>query len=269
MDQRPIGVFDSGLGGLTAVRALQELLPQENIVYFGDTARVPYGTRAPDTILRYAKQDIRFLEGFDVKALVVACGTVSAVALPTVKDDYPFPILGVVIPAAKKAVNSTKNKKIGLLGTSATVKSGAYEREIRALSPDAQVFVAACPLFVPLVENGRTRPDDTVLMTVIEEYLTPIKDAGVDTLILGCTHYPIIADAISAFMGDSVTLVNPSAEAISALSALPEFSKNTRGGTCRFFVSDDPTGFSQNAELFLGNSVGDVVRQISLEEIHI
>ncbi|MBE6915750.1 MAG: glutamate racemase [Ruminococcaceae bacterium] len=266
MDQRPIGVFDSGLGGLTAVRALTERLPSENIVYFGDTARVPYGTRSPDTILRYAEQDIRFLKKFDVKALVVACGTVSAVALPKIANDYPFPILGVVAPAVNAAARATANGKIGLLGTSATVKSGAYEREIKALLPSAEVFSTACPLFVPLVENGRVRKDDLVLMTVIEEYLTPIKAAGVDTLILGCTHYPIIADAIAAFMGDEVTLVNPSAEAVSSLASLPNFSENTQGGTLRFYVSDDPVGFSKNAELFLGHSVGDAVAQISLEE---
>lgn len=266
MDQRPIGVFDSGLGGLTAVRACAEYLPHENIIYFGDTARVPYGTRAPDTILRYAEQDIRFLKKFDVKALVVACGTVSAVALPRLKEDYDFPILGVVIPAAARAANTTKNGKIGLLGTSATVKSGAYEREIKTLLPSAEVYAAACPLFVPLVENGRVGRDDLVLKTVIREYLTPIKEAGVDTLILGCTHYPLIADAISDFMGENVTLINPSAEAIRTLSSLPTFTPNTHGGTCKFYVSDDPAGFSQNAGLFLGHSVQEAVEQISLEE---
>lgn len=266
MEKRPIGVFDSGLGGLTAVRALMQRLPEEDIVYFGDTARVPYGTRAPDTILRYARQDIRFLCGFDIKALVIACGTVSSVALPQIESDYPFPILGVVSAAAKSAANATKNGKIGLIGTAATVASGAFARAIARENPAASLVSNACPLFVPLVENGRTSPDDPVLRLVIEEYLTPIRDAGVDTLILGCTHYPLLKDAIRAFLGDRVTLINPAHETIETLAALPTFRKNSGGGTCRFFVSDDPDGFAKNAGLFLGREVRETVAQITLED---
>lgn len=267
MDRRPIGVFDSGLGGLTAVRELQRILPQEDIVYFGDTGRVPYGTRAPDTILRYTRQDIRFLRGFDVKALVIACGTASSVALPQIEAEYDLPILGVVSSAAAKAVRTTKNKKIGLLGTAATVASGSFARAIAALDSGISLSALPCPLFVPLVENGRVSPDDPVLKLVVEEYLTPMKEAGVDTLILGCTHYPIIAEAIGAFMGDAVTLINPAREAIETLAALETLPRNTEGaGTCRFFVSDDPSGFAKNASLFLGRPVSESVSQITLEE---
>ena len=267
MDKRPIGVFDSGLGGLTAVRELMRRLPNEDIVYFGDTGRVPYGTRAPDTILRYTRQDIQFLRSFSVKALVIACGTASSVALPQVQQDYDFPIFGVVSSAAKKAAEISKSGKIGILGTAATVSSGSFARAITELRPDATLTAIACPLFVPLVENGRVSPNDAVLRLVVEEYLTPMKAAGVDTLILGCTHYPIIADAISSFMGDCVTLVNPAREAIETLANLGSVPFHESGvGTCKFYVSDDPQGFSKNASLFLGRPVSEAVEQITLEE---
>ncbi len=267
MKRQPIGVFDSGLGGLTAVRELTRLMPHEDIVYFGDTGRVPYGTRAPDTIVRYTRQDIRFLQSFDVKALVVACGTASSVALPRIEGEYDLPILGVVTAAASAAVKATKNGNIGILGTAATVGSGAFSRAILEESPNARLTSVPCPLFVPLVENGRVSPDDAVLRLVVEEYLTPMKEAGVDTLILGCTHYPIIADAIGAFMGEGVTLINPAREAILTLNQLTALPKNTEGeGTCRFFVSDDPALFSKNASLFLGREVSEAVEQITLEE---
>jgi len=267
MKRQPIGVFDSGLGGLTAVRELERLMPNEDIIYFGDTGRVPYGTRAPDTIVRYTRQDIRFLRGFGVKALVVACGTASSVALPRIASDYDLPILGVVSAAASAAVKQTKTGKIGILGTSATVGSGAFSRAIEAEFPSAQLTSVPCPLFVPLVENGRVSPTDPVLRLVVEEYLTPMKEAGVDTLILGCTHYPIIADAIGEFMGDGVTLINPAREAILTLHDLSCLPKNGDGaGSCRFFVSDDPALFSKNASLFLGREVSEAVEQVTLEE---
>ena len=267
MKRQPIGVFDSGLGGLTAVRELMHLMPNEDIVYFGDTGRVPYGTRAPDTIVRYTRQDIRFLQSFDVKALVVACGTASSVALPRIVAEYDLPILGVVKAAASAAARATKNGKIGILGTVATVGSGAFARAIEAECPSAQLTSVACPLFVPLVENGRVSPEDAVLRLVVEEYLTPMKEAGVDTLILGCTHYPIISDAIGEFMGDAVTLINPAREAIITLSSLTSLPKNQDGaGVCRFFVSDDPALFSKNASLFLGREVSEAVEQVTLEE---
>lgn len=262
MDRRPIGVFDSGLGGLTAVRELMRLLPHEDIIYFGDTGRVPYGTRSRETILRYTRQDIAFLTGFSIKALVVACGTASSVALPTIKDDYDFPILGVVKNAAVRAAEATRNGKIGVIGTRATIQSGAFDRELSDFSLSSVV----CPLFVPLVENGRVTPGDPVLKLVIEEYLTPLRERSIDTLILGCTHYPIIAEAIANFL-PGVTLVNPGFEAIRTLSLRGDFMQNPAGaGSCHFYVSDDPAGFAENASLFLGRPVEGLVSQVSIEE---
>lgn len=261
MDKRPIGVFDSGLGGLTAVSEIMRLLPDEDIVYFGDTARVPYGTRSEDTILRYAKEDVDFLRSFDIKAILMACGTVSSVALPKIKDDYDIPLFGVVKPAASAAAVATRNGKIGIIGTSATVKSRSYEREILKLRPDAEIFAGACPLFVPLVENGRTSPDDVVVMTVVSDYLSELKENGVDTLIMGCTHYPIIEAALARFMGDGVTLINPGLEAARLLKQDNSIKKNEHGGNYKFFVSDDAEGFHELGSLFLGGEMrGDVAK---------
>ena len=176
MDNRPIGVFDSGLGGLTAVRELQRLLPGEDIIYFGDTARVPYGGRSRDTLVRYARQDVAFLRTFDLKAIVIACGTVSTTALDVLTEENDIPIWGVVEPAAEAAARSTKNGLVGLIGTQATIRSGAYERRIAAEAPGVRVLSRACPLFVPLVENGRFRPGDVVAETVAAEYLEPFQD---------------------------------------------------------------------------------------------
>lgn len=260
MDKRPIGVFDSGLGGLTAVSEIMRLLPGEDIVYLGDTARVPYGTRSEETITRYAREDVDFLLSYDTKAIIIACGTVSSVSLPKIEKDYDIPMFGVVKPAAAAAVRTTKNKKIGIIGTSATIRSRSYEREIVSLLPDAEIVAAPCPLFVPLVENGRTSPDDIVIMTMIREYISPLKDSGIDTLILGCTHYPIIEDAIRSFTGDLITLINPGLEAAKLLKTNDNIQKNTAEcGRHRFFVSDDAEGFSKHASAFLGTSLrGDV-----------
>ena len=188
MDQRPIGVFDSGSGGLTAVREIRSILPFENIIYFGDTSRVPYGGRSAEILLRYARQDVHFLRSFDVKALLVACGTVSTNALPVLAAENDIPVLGVVKPSCAAAAAATRNKRVGLIATAASVRSGAYERCLAALDGTIQVYVKACPLFVPLVENGRFRPGDPVIETVAREYLEPLRATGIDTLILGCTH---------------------------------------------------------------------------------
>ena len=200
MDDRPIGVFDSGLGGLTTVRELCRLLPEEDIVYFGDTGRVPYGSRSRETIVKYARQDVAFLRTFDLKTIVIACGTVSTTALDVLAAENPIPVLGVVAPAARAAARATRSGSIGLIGTQASIRSGAYERLIRAENPAARVLAQPCPLFVPLVENGRFRPGDVVIETVAAEYLAPLKEAGVDTLVLGCTHYPLLEKVIGAYM---------------------------------------------------------------------
>lgn len=265
MDMRPIGVFDSGLGGLTAVSEIMRLLPDEEIVYFGDTARVPYGTRGTDTIMRYVREDIDFLKRFDIKAVVMACGTASSVTLPFIQGEYDIPIIGVVRPAVEKAVKATKNGKIGIIGTSATIKSRSYEREILTRLPSCEIYTAPCPLFVPLVENGRTDPDDIVLYTMVEEYLTPIKEAGADTLIMGCTHYPIIERAIAKFMGSGVSLVNPGREAAKFLKENENIEKNVGSGKYSFFVSDDRDGFIANASKFLGGRLSGEVSVAPME----
>lgn len=268
MDNRPIGVFDSGLGGLTAVREIMNILPNEDIVYFGDTGRVPYGARSKETIIKYTRQDIRFLKQFDCKTLLIACGTASSVALSSVCDDYGIPIIGVVESTVARACSVTRNGKIGIIGTNATIKNGSYVRLISSQKGDFFTVAAACPLFVPLVENGRIGVDDKVLNLVVEEYLTPVKRAGVDTLILGCTHYPIIADAIRAFMGDDVTLINPGYETARYLSTMPSFVPcEEKQGSARFFVSDDVASFSAQASLFLGKSVQGTVELVNIENM--
>ena len=268
MDGRPIGVFDSGLGGLTTVRELCRLLPGEDIIYFGDTGRVPYGSRSRETIVRYARQDVAFLRTFDLKLIVIACGTVSTTALEVLAQENPIPVLGVVAPAAAAAARATRNDRVGLIGTQASIRSGAYEALIHKEDPAAQVFSQPCPLFVPLVENGRFKPGDVVIETVAAEYLAPLKAAGVDTLVLGCTHYPLLEGVISAQMGPEVTLVNAGAEgaraAAARLAELDALSGRDGGGTCRYFVSDRQEDFSRLASIFLGWDVTGAVGQVDI-----
>ena len=211
MDNRAIGVFDSGLGGLTAVRRLHALMPDEDIIYFGDTGRVPYGTRGRDTIIKYARQDVAFLRQFDLKAIIIACNTVSSVALDLLGQENDIPIIGTVEPACRRAMAMTQNGKVGVIGTAATVPSGAYERYLHHADGSLTLYTQPCPLFVPLVENGRVQRGDVVIETVVAEYLAPLKDAGVDTLILGCTHYPLLEGVIGDFMGPDVTLIDSGA----------------------------------------------------------
>ncbi len=266
MDNRPIGVFDSGLGGLTAVRRLQELLPHEDIVYFGDTGRVPYGTRSEETIRRYAREDCRLLLDRDVKYIIAACGTVSSVA-PDILRELPVPAIGVVEATAKAAVNATKNKRVGIIGTAATVRSRSFEKALLALDGTLTVTAEACPMFVSLVESGWISPTDEVATAMVRRYMAPIKSADVDTLILGCTHFPLLAPIIAAELGDGVTLIDSGREtAIHCAEVLAEQDAlaQQKDGTCRFFVSDRPDGFSQTAEIFLGRSVREEVESISL-----
>ena len=270
MDQRPIGVFDSGLGGLTALKELRRVLPGEELIYFGDTGRVPYGGRSRETLLKYARQDVAFLRTFDLKAIVIACGTVSTTAMEELAAENPVPMVGVVEPAARRAAQCTKNGKIGLIGTQASIRSGAYERCIARYNPGAQVLAQPCPLFVPLVENGRIHPGDVVIETVCAEYLQPLRDAGVDTLVMGCTHYPLLETIIGRFMGPDVTLVNAGAEGARAAAGLLRdagaLSSSGFGGSCRYFVSDSVSGFSQLASLFLQRDVSAGVTQIDIAQ---
>lgn len=264
-DNRPIGVFDSGLGGLTVVKQLKNLMPNESIVYFGDTGRVPYGSKSNETIIRYAKEDEAFLLQNNVKLIVAACGTVSSVAAHT-KKDLPVPFFDVVVPAAKDAVATTKTGRIGIIGTVATIKSGAHKREILKLNPDAFIVSNACPLFVPLVEEGWIEKYDEVTIKTAERYLKPIKEAGVDTLILGCTHYPALYDIIANIMGDDVALINMGA----SVAKKVEEALSLSGGFAdapsddKYFVSDRVDSFSKTAKSLLGFDIETKVEKIDI-----
>ncbi len=268
MDNRSIGVFDSGLGGLTAVKQIMRELPKESITYFGDTGRVPYGTRSRDTIIKYSKNDVNFLLSRDVKAIVVACGTVSSVALSELKKCYDIPIIGVVEAAAKAAVSVTKNGKIGIIGTPGTIKSGSYEKVIAKENPKLKTYSRACPLFVPLVENGHFETEVAELVT--EEYLSEIRSSGADTLILGCTHYPLLKNTIAKFMGSDVVLIDAGAEVAKALSrdmkTEDRHSEAEDAEQYRFYVSDNVDGFESLGGIFLEEKIDGQVEKIDIEK---
>ena len=267
MDNRAIGVFDSGLGGLTAVKELMRLLPGESIVYFGDTGRVPYGTKSNETIIRYTLGDIHFLNTFDLKEIIIACGTASAIALPAVRDKSPVPLTGVTASAARAAVCTTKNGRIGIIGTPGTIRSGAYEALIREQDDSLFTVSQPCPLFVQLAESGWT--DNEVAYLAAQEYLRPVKEAGVDTLILGCTHYPLLARTIARVMGDGVRLINPGAETAREmkrrLTERDMLSRETQEEQYRFFVSDCVDGFTGLGSRFLERPIAGSVRRIDIE----
>lgn len=267
MSDNAIGIFDSGLGGLTAVKELVKVLPNENIVYFGDTARVPYGNRSRRTIIRYAEQDAAFLLSKGVKMIIAACGTVSSVAT-NLCDTLPVPFTGVVIPTATAAVNATKNGKIGVIGTSATVNSGSYKKAILNRNKKITVYQQDCPLFVSLVENGFVSEDDKIVQLVVERYLSELKSEGIDTLILGCTHFPIIAKAVANYLGENVTLIDSGKEtalyAAEILKSKKLLNKNSADGVCTYYVSDTVDDFRRTAEIFLGRDVLDDVYHITL-----
>ena len=269
MDTRPIGVFDSGLGGLTAVRQLRRVLPGEDIVYFGDTGRVPYGSRGRETIIQYARQDIGFLLSKNVKFIVAACGTVSSTYPPAEAAHLPVPFTGVVGAAARCAAAATRTGRIGIIGTQATIRSGSYQALLRQLVPDAQLFAKACPLFVPLVENGYVDDGNPVTKLVIADYLTELRDTGIDTLILGCTHYPLLKKSIGDFMGPGVTLVDSgkvtAQAAAEALADLDLLSGRTDGGSARYYVSDTPANFAEQETMFLGEYAGGPVERIAID----
>lgn len=269
MDNRAIGVFDSGLGGLTTVKELHKIMPNEDIIYFGDTSRVPYGTRSHETILKYAKQDIRFLLSKNVKAVIVACNTAAA-ALQDTSDNIPEIFCDALNPAAHTATTITKNNRIGIIGTASTAKSGAYEKAIEYINSDIEVFSVACPLFVPLVENGYTDENNEVTILVAKEYLKPIIEKGVDTLILGCTHYPIIKNIIKKIVGDNVTLIDSGAEAarqaFDLLNNKDTLTDKKTKGICTFYVSDSKGSFYENAKTIVGEDIIGEVLQIDIEK---
>jgi len=262
-NQKSIGVFDSGIGGLTVVRALLEKLPNENIVYFGDTARVPYGSKSAQVVREYTQDDTDFLISKDVKMIVVACNTVSAVALDVVQKRANLPVTGVIIPGAEAAMNSTNNKRIGVIGTVGTVNSNAYAHELKRLNNSVNVFSKACPLFVPLVEEGWLENKATEL--IVNDYLFPLITEKIDTLILGCTHYPLLKKTISKVTKGSVTLIDSGEAAAATVEKMLDehHLRNTskEKPNVQFFVSDAPEKFTSVGELFFGKKLG-VVRRV-------
>lgn len=271
MDNRPIGVFDSGLGGLTTVRELRRLLPAEDIIYFGDTGRVPYGTRSRETVRKYAAQDIRFLLSQDVKMVVVACNTAAASIGDSIAS-WGGPYAEALTPAVQAAAAVSRGGCIAVIGTAATIRSGAYEAALHRTDPSLRVVTAACGLFVPLVENGFafTSRGREITRMVAEDYLLPIRRSGADTLILGCTHYPIIRDIIGEVMGPEVALIDSGAEAARCvcerLTALDMLNLTRRVGACHYFVSDSPADFSENAAAILGEPVAEGACQVDIEQ---
>lgn len=265
----PIGVFDSGVGGLTVAREIMRNLPKEDIVYFGDTARVPYGSKSKDNIIRYSRQIIHFLKTKGVKAIVIACNTASALALEAVKDEFDIPIIGVVEPGARAALEVTVNKKIGVIGTEATVRSSMYEKIIQGIDSEVSVVAKACPLFVPLVEEGFKKHQ--VTDEIIDYYLASLKKSDIDALILGCTHYPLLRSKIREYVGEKITLVNPAYEtAMDLKRILKEMDMENPDiegdhGSYSFYVSDAADKFKQFANSILPYDI-ETTKQINIEE---
>jgi glutamate racemase len=260
----PIGIFDSGLGGLTVVREVIRQLPDERIIYFGDTARVPYGPKSPETVRRYSREIAEFLLSQDVKAIVVACNTATAHALPALQSEFDLPVIGVVEPGARAAVAASRRGELGVIGTAGTIGSGAYERAIRQIAPNAHIMARACPLFVPLVEEGWLDTDATRL--IAREYLAPMKAAHVDTLVLGCTHYPLLKPLLADMLGPDVALIDSAqetaAEAARVLESrgllAPSGGEGWRRSAApahRFVASDAPDHFLRLGQRFLGSAI--------------
>lgn len=266
MPERAVGVFDSGVGGLTVLRELRRQIPAEALVYLGDTARVPYGTKSPPTVLRYAHEAARFLLAQRVKLLVVACNTASAVALDELTERYQVPVVGVIEPGARRALEVTRNGRIGVIGTEGTVRSGAYERALRAIRSDVVVFAAACPLFVPLAEEGWANHE--IARLAAQDYLAPLLSRGIDTLVLGCTHYPLLKQILQEVAGPDVRLVDSARETAKAVaSQLNEHSlmqRSTPALPPRYFVTDIPDRFERVGGSFLGEPLHGVTT-ISLD----
>jgi glutamate racemase len=265
----PIGVFDSGVGGLTVVRAIREALPHEDLVYLGDTARTPYGTKSPSTIVRFSCEDVQFLQEHHVKAVIIGCSTVSAWALPVLKKRFPVPIFDVILPGVVTALEKTRNQRIGVIGTNATVRSLAYTRSIMASCPTAQVFEAGCRLLVPLVEEGWLEHRATRL--IVREYLAPLRRRRIDTLLMACTHFPLLKNSIRQVVGDKIALVDCAEMAASfARERLEELGllcrKRRRRGVFQAFVTDEPERFTKLARRFMPEPI-DPALEISLAPI--
>ena len=264
----PIGVFDSGIGGLTVVKRVLSLLPNESIVYFGDTARVPYGSKSNATVIEYALQDAQFLFNKNVKLIIVACNTASAVALDVLKEHFDIPVIGMISPGAKLALRETKNDRIGVIGTNATITNKAYSNELLDLNPNVKVLEKACPLFVPLAEEGFVNHEATRI--IAQEYLQELIDFKIDTLILGCTHYPLLTDLIQDIMGENVKLIDSgyaaSLEVENYLSGRGDRNGSNQLGSHKFYVSDSPEKFKLLAERFLGGKL-ESIEKIDVESL--
>ena len=263
MQDRSIGIFDSGVGGLTVLKEIASLLPEENLLYLGDTARVPYGTKSVETVQHYALEAAEFLVDQGVKLLVVACNTASAVALPLLRERFQLPVIGVIEPGARRAAQS-RNHRIGVIGTEGTINSNRYSEAIRLLLPDAQISSVACPLFVPLAEEGWAEHEIARLTAI--EYLQPLLTANIDTLVLGCTHYPLLRNTLRQVLDDSVTLVDSAEETAKSVQQLfrtEGLSRLKKGGRSTFFVTDVPARFIRVGEAFLGESL-DLVEQVQI-----
>jgi glutamate racemase len=262
--ERPIGVFDSGVGGLTVVRELVSLLPHEDIIYFGDTARVPYGTKSAETVVRFAREDLGFLRSRDVKLIVVACNTASSIALPRLAEESDIPVIGVLLPGARGAAAATGNGRVAVIGTTATINSGAYEKALREMRGGLEIMSRPCPLFVSLAEEGWV--DDDVAYMVARRYLEPLTGFGADTLVLGCTHYPLLKSVISRVMGGGVTLVDSAtetaAEVKETLDRAGLLSDGGSEGQIYVYLSDIPYRFRELGERFLGRPI-EAVEQVA------
>ena len=254
--QKAIGIFDSGIGGLTVLKEIVAALPDENIIYLGDTARVPYGIRSAETVTRYSFENTHFLLSQEIKMLVVACNTASAISLEAVKKEFPLPVIGVLEPGARAVVAATKTRKVAVIGTEATIGSGAYERAIKKQAPDVEVHSLACPLFVSLAEEGWT--DNDVAQLVAEKYLAPLRGRGIDSLVLGCTHYPLLKSVISAAVGSDITLIDSATETAKEVAAVLDklrWKGSGQGeGIRKYYVTDTPTRFEKIGKRFLGDS---------------
>jgi len=266
MRERPIGVFDSGVGGLTVVSELLRLLPGEDIIYFGDTAHLPYGSKSKEAVLRFSLDIANFLKKQKVKIIVVACNTASSFALSSLRENMELPVIGVIEPGAQAAIDSTRNFRIGVIGTEGTIKSGAFEAALRRIDKNVKVFSQACPLFVPLVEEGWL--DDPETLQVAKKYLSPLNDKNIDTLILGCTHYPLLKGCLSRIMGEKVSLIDTAEATAKAVKRkLGEenlLTKANRKAVYKFFVSDDPEKFLLLGRNFLGKNI-DRAERVDLE----
>jgi glutamate racemase len=262
----PVGIFDSGLGGLTVLKEIFRAVPQEDTIYLGDTARVPYGIRSPETVTRYSFENSKFLSSRNIKMLVIACNTASSVSLDQVRNGFPIPVVGVIEPGAKAAVAASRSGRIGVIGTEATIRSNSYMKAIQSIEPSAEVYGIPCPLFVPLVEEGWT--DGEITEMVAERYLSDIREMGIDTLVLGCTHYPLLKPVISKIMHGGVTLIDSAVETAREISSILAdrglLNRMDRTARHEFFVTDAPEKFIAVGERFLGRSI-DNIKKIKLE----